>query len=249
MKLSILIPALSTRPWKNIVDKLETQIANFNLNGHVEILIKLDAGESTSGTKRQELLNVASGDYICYVDDDDDVHDDYIEDIFEGCHKDVDIISFNVDFIRDNFYKEIWNLGCYPNNRRNGVMLVNHLCAWRRSIAKRVSWSPFLGNSDDHVWSQPLFFAGFIKTQYHINKGLYRYMYDSSATVNQSALRRKEALNYFQKGVRCFWYNSEVVIEHDPRLSEVRNITCRFADSSVKKIPIQELTQFYTVLP
>ena len=172
MKLSILIPALTNRPWQDLVKKLETQIAKADLQDKIEILIKVDSGELTSGSKRQILLNDSVGEYICYVDDDDDIHDEYIKQIFEGCQKNVDVVSFNVDFVRENFYKETWVLGCFPNARRDGIMLINHLCAWRKALAQRVSWCPFLGNSDDHAWSQPLFYSGLVKTQYHINMSL-----------------------------------------------------------------------------
>lgn len=246
-KLSILIAALESRRWNDIVDQLNEQIIKFNASA--EVLVCLDNGEKTSGVKRQSLLEQATGDYICYVDDDDEVSKDYITQMVNGCNSGADVVSFNLNLFKEGRYKETWSMGCYPNSRKDGIMLINHLCAWKRTIAQRVSWCPFLGNSDDHVWSQPLFFGGLVKTCLHINTSLYHYYFQQQVTENQKGSRREFALNYFQKGIRCFYYGSEIVIEHDPRRMDKNQILVRFSDSSTRLLPIEHLTQFHTVQP
>jgi glycosyltransferase involved in cell wall biosynthesis len=47
----------------------------------VEIIVEGDAGEMTVGKKRNILLEKASGDYVCFVDDDDMVPDYYVSHI------------------------------------------------------------------------------------------------------------------------------------------------------------------------
>lgn len=243
MKLSILIPALKSRPWECVYNKLVKQASNLD----VEILLNLDNGQATSGVKRQELLDQSRGDYICYVDDDDDVADNYINKIYTAMNSGADVISFNLALYKEGLPREQWTLGCFPNSRKQGVMLVNHLCAWKRSLASKVSWCPFLGNSDDHLWSQPLYFAGCVKSNFHINEILYEYRFSTVVTQNQRYDKRAFALSYLKTGVRCFIYGDQIVIEHDPRLQNGSKILVRFGDGHTEYLPLNQLTLFHTV--
>ena len=91
MKLSILIPTLEER--REQLDELYSVIEDqcrrvehflFNDNVYVhrfpavEIIWCRDAGERSVGAKRQLLLDMATGDYIAFIDDDDNIPDDYI---------------------------------------------------------------------------------------------------------------------------------------------------------------------------
>ena len=73
MKLSILIPTLFSRKEKfcNLMTILSSQA-----NDEVEVVINRDNGEKSIGEKRNELLKEATGEYVCFVDDDDMVDDD-----------------------------------------------------------------------------------------------------------------------------------------------------------------------------
>jgi hypothetical protein len=75
-KLSILICSLNRRKkyLKRLVDILRSQA-----NRDIEVLCDIDNGEVSIGSKRQKLLNSAVGDYVCFVDDDDLVSEDYVD--------------------------------------------------------------------------------------------------------------------------------------------------------------------------
>lgn len=45
----------------------------------VEVLVFTDNRCRSIGFKRQALLNIARGDYVCFVDDDDDVSDQFVQ--------------------------------------------------------------------------------------------------------------------------------------------------------------------------
>jgi glycosyltransferase involved in cell wall biosynthesis len=78
MKLSILICHLEARsaPLKELLSVLQPQV---DACDDVELRIRTDDGTETVGHKRNKLLYVAKGDYICYVDDDDMVPGDYVQ--------------------------------------------------------------------------------------------------------------------------------------------------------------------------
>src|SRR5262252_6316020 len=65
----------------------------------VEILCFLDNRARTVGEKRQALLDMAGGEYIAFVDDDDDVAEDYVDRLLECIqhNRGVDVIAFDLE--------------------------------------------------------------------------------------------------------------------------------------------------------
>lgn len=47
----------------------------------IEVLIDVDRGEKSIGKKRQDLIDRAKGDYVNFIDDDDMIAEDYVEQI------------------------------------------------------------------------------------------------------------------------------------------------------------------------
>jgi glycosyltransferase involved in cell wall biosynthesis len=231
MLLSVLMPALAKRSWQVLLSELRDQSAEYP--GRVEILHEVDNGSATSGIKRQRLLTRAKGEYVCYVDDDDVVAPYYITALLNACITGVDVITFNMMFHhwldRKEVSTEVWRLGLYEDDRQQGRMSANHLCAWRRDIARRVSWSPRLGYGDDQLWYGPLMASGLINTTIHIDEVLYDYMYDIQTSVNQRLDRVDYSRKYFGNGIRCFKDNRDnLYIEEIDEVSfkrpQIRNI-------------------------
>jgi glycosyltransferase involved in cell wall biosynthesis len=216
--LSILVPALESRPWRNVVDELTRQ-ADAIGRGMVEVLINVDAGEQTSGVKRQWLAEQARGQWMAFVDDDDTVAPDYVESILRALASDPDVVTF--DLVRhgpDGRSLQSLQLRSGDRTMINGRMhmTANHLCAWRSSIARRVRWHSMLGYADDQLWYQPLKLAGFARTEKHIDKPLYFYHWSPATTANQTTDRRKEAARIVGHGLNVFRdNNAEIYIQAD----------------------------------
>ncbi len=87
MILSILIATLESRrtSFETLYTKLRDQVLAFGLHGRVEILSNRDAGRKTIGLKRNELVAAAEGDYVCFIDDDDDCSPDYVARLASAC--------------------------------------------------------------------------------------------------------------------------------------------------------------------
>lgn len=235
MKLSVLIAAMPHRPHKEITAILRRQAEQC---GGVEVLCEVDDG--LSGPKRQRLLEAAQGDYIAFVDDDDKVADDYVCELLEAARSGADVLTFNLDFYRNGHLAETWQFGPWPNQRRKGKMQLNHLCAWRREIARKVAWCPDLGHNDDHLWFDPLYQAGLVKTTHHIDLPLYEYRYAANQTVNQSARIRKQSAEYMRGGKRCWLVGGEIIIEHKDGMARDR-------DNSLVALPDTE--PYYLAYP
>jgi hypothetical protein len=95
--LSILIPTLEDRSalFAELLHRLTEQIRRDGLQGRVEILSDLDDGALPIGTKRNRLMERATGRFLVFVDDDDEVCDDYVRTIVSAVehHPDVDVLG------------------------------------------------------------------------------------------------------------------------------------------------------------
>lgn len=206
-RLSVLMASLASRPYA-MADELHRQCSAY-APSEVELLIATDNGERTSGQKRQYLAELAKGEYRLFVDDDDEISPDFIQTIYDACACEADVISYDLRMTRPNKPDEIWQFGLWPNtNREEGLnprpMSINHLCAWKKSIADRVAWCPALGYGDDELWFRPILSGGFVSTNLHIPKVLYKYIYHPNTTVNQTSEAKIRAMQYIGVGLFCY---------------------------------------------
>lgn len=253
MLLSILVPALDRRDWHKIVADLKDQRAKAGLTDDVEILIDVDDGSAHSGVKRQRMMNVAKGEYVAFVDDDDRLNPLYLFSLAYGIRQDQpDVVTFNLELFNPAKprYKqtEVWQYGLYANDRRRGLMCANHLCAWRADLARRVGWCPNLGYADDQLWYQPLFASGLVKTEHHVDRILYQYDFNPSQTANQAPGRREAALKYVGRGLRCFRGPSDgIYIEDGTQPSRAPEIRVYGPSGQVQVKPASDLRHFHTI--
>ena len=182
---SILICTIEERKksFDYIYNKLQNQINGNNLNNQIEILFFRDNREKTIGFKRNALLQQSSGEYVCFVDDDDDVHDNYITMIYEKLLQKPDCVSlagitttdgYNPEkFIHSIKYDQYYvNDGVY--NRP-----INHLTRIKKSIALQFSF-PNTSRHEDSDWAIKLAQSKIQKTEAVIDIPCYFYKYISN---------------------------------------------------------------------
>jgi hypothetical protein len=88
IKLSILVPAIPSRRNSTYALLMDSLMAQTSMRRDVEVLALLDTKHRTIGEKRQNLLNLAQGEYVVFVDDDDRVVDHFVRAItakLEAC--------------------------------------------------------------------------------------------------------------------------------------------------------------------
>ena len=94
MILSILVCHLQTR--ESELARLFGQLKPQCEGKPVDIIVQTDNGEQSVGEKRNALLRRATGEYIAFVDDDDEVPDYYVERILAAVAKSrPDVIGFS----------------------------------------------------------------------------------------------------------------------------------------------------------
>lgn len=181
--LSILTPAIPKRMLQlsELCESIETQIAELP----IEHLALVDNRKRTIGQKRDDLLRLAKGRYVAFVDDDDEILPDYARLILEATMHDPDVITFDQESVIDGQVGTInFRLG-QPNElfQPGGITRRNawHVCAWKRTIALQSSF-PASNYGEDWAFASKLCALPGLK-EVHIDKALHRYRFNSSTTA------------------------------------------------------------------
>ena len=189
--LSILIPSIPSRfeshlfpLWK----ELQRQCNESMYGSRVEILILSDNKHRSIGSKRQALLNLAQGEYIAFLDDDDKPSDNYIDQIMNvKLSKDIDVITFNQHVsINGELYPLTFRFGHEVNEEPNKDGFTRppwHVCFWRREVVRHCTF-PDSNYGEDWAWAEQA--NKKTKTSHHIDEFMMTYVYDenvSEATI------------------------------------------------------------------
>lgn len=179
---SILICTLNERQkqFDAIYEKLQKQIKDNKLEDKVEVLFFRDNREHTVGFKRNTLIKQSHGQYVNFIDDDDDIHDNYISMIYDklksnpDCVSLVGVITFNdqnpTQFIHSNKFKAYF--------QSNGIYFrpPNHLNTMKRSVAAQFLF-PEISFGEDTDWAMRISRAGLLQKEEQITTPYYFYKY------------------------------------------------------------------------
>jgi hypothetical protein len=174
-KWSILVPTLPARRElrKRLLDILEPQVARFP---DVELLVLEDNRSRQYGPKLQAMIDIAQGEYVNFVDDDDVISEHYVETIYPLLTG-VDCVGFSAHVsveggpFKSVFYSiknKVWvdaPEGYYRNPQ--------HLTPIRRELVMQVPWVGHYGA--DRTWSHKMAAAGLLKTENVTDEVLYTY--------------------------------------------------------------------------
>lgn len=199
MKISILIPTIPSREssLNNLLKILLPQMSTFTSskdydnnitilkyhNFDVEIIVCSDEKKITTGEKRNRLLKIASGKYIIFIDDDDEVPNYYIEQLLIAYESNADCFAINGKMTTDGQKEIKWRLSKDYDNitiKENGVDIylrkTNHITAVKRELALLAPF-PNKSNAEDKGYSDAL--NPFLKTEYKIELPMYHYKFST----------------------------------------------------------------------
>lgn len=180
--LSILTPTIPGRESqvKALTDKIAHQIGVLA----VEHLVLSDNLTRSIGAKRQALADIARGQWFAFVDDDDDVSDDYITNLLAGCMTGADVITFRQRAIYNGLESEVhFRLGQGDGPFTPGGITNRdawHVCAWKRD---KVQGCLYGENNfgEDLAWCRQA--RRRVRTEHHIPEVLHTYRHDASTTA------------------------------------------------------------------
>ena len=182
--LSVLICSVDDR-----ADALRSLLAKMNSCQHtlrVEILTNIDNRKKSVGLKRQELLQQAKGKYCCFVDDDDDIDEDYFKEIQEVLHAcpQADVVSMIGMYYQDGvaikpFYHSI-RYNRYYDDDKGFYRFPNHLNPILTGFCRRVG---FLNkkHGEDTDFAHRLHKLRLLMCEASVRKPLYFYYFKSKS--------------------------------------------------------------------
>jgi len=203
IKLSILIPTIECRVHLlgRLISALEPQLF---IGG--EQVAKIDVlsdkapdpkeikheqlGFLSTGAKRNKLEQDCGTEYCVHFDDDDMPSDDYVSSLYEGIKKGVDVVTFRGEMCnlltkaRNEFVFHILDEKRRPmpyddvklNGRKIYRRPPNHLCCIKTELALKIPFADITW-AEDYDKCLRMQEAGLLKTEHHVNKVLYYYLY------------------------------------------------------------------------
>jgi 23S rRNA U2552 (ribose-2'-O)-methylase RlmE/FtsJ len=177
--LSILVCSLVERNntfLSDLIGSIEKQI----IGKPVELLILSDNAKRPVGTKRNNLLNISKGRYVCFIDDDDRISETYVDDVLqEIIDWSPDVIVFDAEITFNGINPKLVKYGReydYCEKSDAYYRHPNHLM-----VHKKENITEFfkdIKTGEDDEWASRMLPK--IVTQSRIDKILYYYDYNTS---------------------------------------------------------------------
>ena len=197
-RLAILCATVECR--KDLFAQLHAELQRQAAGKPVEIVVACDNKEISIGAKRQQLLERATGDYVCFVDDDDWVSPDYVDRILTALESSPDCVGFEIQCnfnggkpqgaITSMRYPR-WTEGLdgYAFNRS-----IYHKSVVRRDLALKCGF-PDLRYAEDKIFSEKIMHL--VKTEVFVKSVLYFYRFRSEPFNKKYGIKT----NRIMKGV------------------------------------------------
>jgi glycosyltransferase involved in cell wall biosynthesis len=168
---------------------LEPQLRQFPHS--VEWLSFVDPrGCRTIGEKRDDLVQLARGQFVAFVDDDDLVQPTYVASLVQAISvivadsEPVDVVTFRQEAIIERHRSEVrFNLRAGNEAFNPGGVTQRaawHVCAWRSSLAKRFHFEAS-NYGEDWSWVRHLNLDA--RGEIHIPEILHTYIFDSNISA------------------------------------------------------------------
>ncbi len=204
--LSILIPSIPSRAerfvplWIEINRQAEWINTIHAWPGTVEVIVDdsaafLDGGLSI-GKKREELVKKASGKYLCFLDDDENIAPNYLEILVGLCKQDKDVCTFRNISKLDNFWMIVDMSLSHSENeqgRPDGVVYRKpwHICPVRSLYAKAFAF-PDSNYGEDWAWFEQV--LSHCHTEAHTDAVVHQYNFNSQLSEANRIIQHESGL-------------------------------------------------------
>lgn len=202
--LSILVCSVSERADNfavSIQRQINDQVERLANPEAVEVIVLTDNRHMSIGTKRNHLVNMASGRYTVFVDDDDELSTDYVASLLEATKSGADVLTFNLEYrLNGKKVRVIRHSLKYTDDNRRGLNTPRHTSAVRRGIALQLPF-PESSYGEDFDWATRLLKVA--KTEHNTDRVLYIYQ-----DVPATSVARQYAAQHSPRAYRA-WLESQ----------------------------------------
>lgn len=179
--LSILIATMPNR-----IEMLAKLIANLQMqmimcgDGYFQIIYDDDLSINI-GQKRNKLLELATGEYVVFIDDDDRVSEDYLSLILKAIESKPDCIGINGFITTNGHDKRKWFISkeygkWFTGHDGTYYRTPNHISPVKRELALKAGF-PEIAFGEDAEYSRRL--LPLLKTETIITQPIYHYDYQT----------------------------------------------------------------------
>jgi len=174
-----------------LIIELNKQIKNCNAENKIEILTETDNGENSVGKKRNNVIDKAKGEYVCFIDDDDMITEIYVSKTLKALETKPDVVEL-VGFLPKYNLPFIHNLNCGGHFKKDGIQFrtPNHLNTIKTEIARQVRY-PEISHGEDQDYSHRLWASELMKTESLIGERMYIYQFNPAVSETVKFMRKK----------------------------------------------------------
>lgn len=178
---SILIPTMMGRDAKltRLLTSIREKISRICPELRIDINLAYDNRETSVGIKRDNLLQGAKGKYVCFIDDDDEITDNYIEDIKKTIEGNYHVMKFHGIVGEFRFTHSVSNKLSDPMARGNEFLRPpNHLNPMMTDVAKLVRFND-AQRGEDLDWTMRMAKTGMLTNEYVPDFSRVHYIYNA----------------------------------------------------------------------
>jgi glycosyltransferase involved in cell wall biosynthesis len=168
-----------------LLTEIQGQIEKYSYD-NIEILYIGDNKKRSVGCKRNDLLRLAQGRYVCFLDDDDKISPNFVPKIVSHLDASIDIVCYMVECSIDGgpgrpvYYNKNYSKNTnYPDYYER---MPNHLMVVKRELALQTLFRD-ISRGEDKDYSIRL--KPLLHSQILIEEVLYYYIYNSLTTETQ----------------------------------------------------------------
>jgi len=196
---SVLIPTMPGREesFRALVSSIHEKIARICPDIRVEMCVAFDNRETSIGMKRQHLLTQAKGKYLSFIDDDDEITDAYIEDLYETIRGSYSVMRLRGRIDPYTFTHSLENP--ITGMMASGEVFLrppNHLNPMMTDIARFIPYKDAF-RGEDLEWTLRMSKTGFLTSEYKTDDSRIHYIYNmGDRKINPNTLTAQQNTSY-----------------------------------------------------
>ena len=199
---SVLIPTIPGREagLSRLTDSIREKVARICPDLRYELCVEFDNKELSIGMKRQKLLESANGKYLSFIDDDDEITDAYIEDLWETIKGGYHTMRLRGQMAQYQFVHStsmtMTSLMATMDEPPVFQRPPNHLNPMLTDAAKLIPFKNAV-HGEDLDWTLSLYRSKFLETEYRSDPSRTHYIYNlGTRVIHPDTVTLQRTTNY-----------------------------------------------------